>query len=620
MSFFTELKRRNVFKVAVAYLVVAWLIIQVVNAVVVPLGLPAWTAAFFIVIVAAGLPIALLLSWAYEITPDGVKPSDKVDEPRSITSKTGRTIDRIIIVALLLALTYFVMDKQGYFTPTIIETPLSHAGEHSIAVLPFVNMSDDASNEYFSDGISEEILNVLVRVEGLAVASRTSSFLTKGQGLDVLQISEKLGVAHVLEGSVRKHGNRVRITAQLIDARHDIHLWSETYDRELTDIFAIQDEIANAIVVALREALGDDDLKSVSVGVATENMDAYEMYLEGRALFLARDQLGLRHSIELFTAATERDPDFAQAWAGLAAVLTVVIGYDTPEGYEEFTTEQAYENTMAAAEKAIALDPTLSIAYAAMGNAYGINSKFEEAQTAFNNAIYYSQNDPTSYLWRGINNMRLGFIRVAHKDFEIALSLAPDIGIYNDFYGFSLYLLGRSEEALPYAIKALMLGRESAISYIAGIYISLEKYDEAKLAAYINYVSYFDNISDDDLAKLADTYVKVFETSPDNASALTSLVGQAEVFIFDDVGAYFVGSTLLSAIGEYEKINEFQLKYNADIFMWNPINVGYLESAAFKTYLTNIGVVDYWRKYGFPDQCELVDGDDVEGDFTCTSP
>ena len=275
-NLFSELKRRNVVRVAVAYLVIGWVLAQIAELVLPTFGAPEWVLKTLIFLFILGLPVALFFSWAYELTAQGVKKTAEVDDDDSITHSTGRKLDFVIIGALVLALGYFAWDKFG---GEPAETGESE-GLRSIAVLPFVNMSADPEQEYFSDGISEELLNVLAKVPGLRVAARTSSFQFKGENRDVAEIARQLRVAHVIEGSVRKSGTRLRITAQLIDAEEGFHIWSETYDRELDDIFAIQDEIAHAIVEALVERLGltAPVVPKVQAAASTE---AYEAYLLG---------------------------------------------------------------------------------------------------------------------------------------------------------------------------------------------------------------------------------------------------------------------------------------------------------------------------------------------------
>ncbi|HEY2396555.1 MAG TPA: hypothetical protein VGH81_11335, partial [Rudaea sp.] len=309
MSLFDELKRRKVFRVGVAYLVVGWLLIQVSSTVAPQLSLPEWAPRLITFVILLGFPIALVLAWIFDVTPDGIK----VDG-----ASAGNK--RVIAVAVMLAAL-----AVGWYWKT---RPVPVAGEggadaHSIAVLPFVNMSEDKSNEYFSDGISEEILNVLARMSGLHVAARTSSFSFRKQEQEIPTIARELKVRMVLEGSVRKQGERVRVTAQLIDASNGYHVWSQTYDRDLKDIFAIQDEIAGAIAQELRVKL--DAAPGGGAPVAdTTDLPAYQLYLKAIALWAARGDKNLHQALALFEAATKRDPKYAKAWAGQALTYAIL--------------------------------------------------------------------------------------------------------------------------------------------------------------------------------------------------------------------------------------------------------------------------------------------------------
>ena len=291
MSLFEELKRRNVFRVGIAYLVLGWVVIQITDTVAPALNLPDWTLALVTWIGIIGFPFAVLIAWAFELTPEGIKREHEVDRSQSITHVTGRKFDFAIIGLLVVALGFVVWDAylseldEVLVTETPVEAiepaPVEEAltATASIAVLPFVNMSSDSEQEYFSDGLSEEILNLLTRISGLKVIARTSSFVFKGKNEDVRTIGQMLDVSTVLEGSVRKSGERVRITAQLIDVSDGAHLWSETYDRTLTDIFAVQDDVAAAIIDALQIHVGANPTR----GRPTDNAEAYALFLEARA-------------------------------------------------------------------------------------------------------------------------------------------------------------------------------------------------------------------------------------------------------------------------------------------------------------------------------------------------
>jgi TolB-like protein len=253
MSLIDELRRRNVFRVAIAYVLLGWAVLQGADFLLDLAGAPEWVMRVFAIAGLVGFPFALFFAWAFELTPEGVKREKDLDRSQSIAPQTGKRLNRVIIGLLLLVIVLMAVERVFVVGETDTDSaPLATAAAPSIAVLPFVNMSADPDNEYFSEGVAEEILNVLARIPELKVTARTSAFSYKGSEATVAQIARELGVNHVLEGSVRKAGSQVRVTAQLIEAGNDFHLWSETYDRELDDIFAIQDEIAQSIAEALR--------------------------------------------------------------------------------------------------------------------------------------------------------------------------------------------------------------------------------------------------------------------------------------------------------------------------------------------------------------------------------
>lgn len=433
MSFFAELKRRNVFRVGAAYLVVGWLLVQVVTSIEEPLGLPGWFDTAIIVLLAIGFPIALLFAWAYELTPEGVKKTDAVEAGASITSITGRKLDFLIIGALVLALGYFIWESRFAERATDGDQQIAEAiTDKSIAVLPFEDLSPERDQEYFADGISEEILNVLARVDDLSVASRTSAFAFKGQNLSIREIAAGLEVSHVLEGSVRKAGNRVRITAQLIAADSDRHLWSETYDRDLTDIFAIQDEIAGAIAASLRVELGIDGGATAVAG--TENVSAYDLYLLARHHWNKRNDEGLTRAAELFEQAASLDPGFARAYSGMGLVYAVLPAYTA------YDSGRARAQQKEAAEKALAIDPESAEALSVLGSYYSSSGETKSALELFQRAIAASPDYPTAHHWYGLTLGNLGRFEDAIHELEIARDLEPDSpAILSSLAEFHLY-------------------------------------------------------------------------------------------------------------------------------------------------------------------------------------
>jgi TolB-like protein/Tfp pilus assembly protein PilF len=371
-SFFAELKRRNVFKVGVAYLVLAWLLIQITVTAVPALSMPEWvdTVVFFFCIL--GFPFALFFAWAFEITPEGIKKESDIPSANSIAFDTGRKLNFVIIGLLLLIAGYFIYEsrfssedelnliRQGPLPE--IDSMVTNPEGSSIAVLPFVNMSSDKEQEYFSDGISEEILNVLAQLPQLKVTSRSSAFAFKGKEISIREVATKLGVSNILEGSVRKSGNRIRITAQLIEATSDTHLWSETYDRELTDIFIIQDEISTAIVKALKSKLGLDNILAAR-DMSRVNLDAHNEYLKGRFYIEKRTLIDLEKALGNFEKSIEIDQDYAPAWMGKALASLFL----SESQYGNVMPEVAIINARFAAQKALVLDSTLAESYAVMG-------------------------------------------------------------------------------------------------------------------------------------------------------------------------------------------------------------------------------------------------------------
>ena len=365
MSFFAELKRRNVFRVAAAYLVVAWLVLQVTATLVPALRMPDWVTtvvAFFLII---GFPVALVFAWAFELTPEGLK---RETEERSAANRlTGRKLDYLIIGALALALVYFTYDKllldpqrdealvestKKAFDKQAAETV---DAQKSIAVLPFVNMSADPEQEYFVDGLAEELLNLLASIPGLRVTARTSSFAFRDKQVDVRTIAEQLDVQHILEGSVRKAGDTLRVTAQLIEADSGYHLWSRRFDRKLEDVFAIQDEIAAAVVDALKISLLGElpEVKQI-------NPDAYALYLQGMYFADRWTEEGLEKAVDAFQAALKLEPEYAPAWAALAEAYAMQTSHMYRDGREGTALARA------AIERAIALDDSLAQAHAIM--------------------------------------------------------------------------------------------------------------------------------------------------------------------------------------------------------------------------------------------------------------
>jgi len=378
LSLFDELKRRNVFKVGIAYVVAAWLLLQFTEVLVGLLGLPENAGKYVILLLVIGFPVALFFAWAFELTPEGIKKEKNVDRSQSITHQTGRKLDFMIIGVMAVALAYFAYDKLVLsnardaalveaITQAMTEKPATEGVpaqvDKSIAVLPFVNMSSDKEQEYFSDGISEEILNALAKVKGLQVTGRTSSFAFKGRDQDLREIGKALGVNHILEGSVRKSGNTVRITAQLIRVDSGFHLWSGAYDRELDDVFAIQDEIANNILQQLKVILLGEEATVITA--ARTNTQAYDLYLLAKQRMYERTGPTIEDAAELLDRAIAIDPDYAPAYAQ-RGIATLLLSEDVG-AYGNIPRKQADAQGKIYLDKALQLDPELAEAWAGLG-------------------------------------------------------------------------------------------------------------------------------------------------------------------------------------------------------------------------------------------------------------
>jgi TolB-like protein/Tfp pilus assembly protein PilF len=369
MSFYEELKRRSVAKVAVLYIIAAWLLLQVTDVLSSLLPVPEWAGSLVVMLLLLGFFPVMIFSWVYELTPEGLKREKDIDRSQSISPETGRKINVLIIIMLALAIVLLIADRLIPETTQVAQTPAIEVTkaipDHSIAVLPFVNMSNDPDQEYFSDGISEELLNVLAQYPDLRVAARTSSFQFKGKSPDIEDVAEKLHVNHVLEGSVRKSGNTLRITAQLIEADTGYHLWSETYDRELIDVFAIQDEISAAIGNALKIQLALDSGagKTSPTVLVAANTAAFDAYMQGRQLINLRGKQNLEEAVTHLEKALALDETYAPAHAQLAIAISLLS--NTPGGYGDFTLEEVRRHAIPHIERALELDERLPEAFAA---------------------------------------------------------------------------------------------------------------------------------------------------------------------------------------------------------------------------------------------------------------
>lgn len=608
MGIFAELKRRNVIRVAGVYIVVGWILVQVATALEESIGLPAWFDGLIVALLLIGLPVAVIFAWAFELTPEGVVKTEAVPAGESITADTGRKLDfalAIAIVALVIVIVW-----QGSTSP---ETPqpvdaerevaVAAPADASVAVLPFTDMSAEGDQAYFSDGLSEEILNLLVKADAIDVVSRTSSFQFKNTTLGIPEIAAELNVRHIVEGSVRKSGATVRVTAQLIDAVTDRHLWSNTYDRPLTaeNLFEIQDDVANSIFEALSDELGLLGEIELHVKRTTENVDAYTLFLKARELFLARRELDTVD--ELLGQALQIDPNYSDAWAHKAANQFLMHDY----GYSDLPESELNRRGLEEAEKALSLDPENATAISAIANIYvgqrtlqadHVARDWDDILALFAKALELDPRNPNAYNWRGLSYAWLGRIDLALADFE-------QCNIYEPYYvpcaeNLHWYLAQqrRDEESMAVLRRNLNSGIAKVMYSHLGV---LARRDEELLfKAATNDVQtlrdwrYHDELYQaykdpgGDHSRLIESLIDFLEANP----------GRDKTFAFP----------ILVTLG-----HEFDSP-SSPIGFWDTDVPGYRRSEYFKNIMRDVGAVDYWRETGIPKGCRWLGIDDFECD------
>jgi len=463
MGFFAELKRRNVVRVGIAYVVAAWLLLQFAEVLYEILELPAWAPRLVILLLVIGFVPALIFAWAFEMTPEGIKREKDIDRSTSITHTTGRKLDRAIIVVLAVALAYFAYDKfSGADSEEIIidssppvvavETaapsenvpePAGQVDDKSIAVLPFAHRSPNADDQYFTDGIHDDLLTLLAKQDAFKVISRTSVMEYRDTTKNLKQVGEELGVRHILEGGVQRSGARIRMNVQLIDAETDEHLWAETYDRELTtdNLFDIQSEIARAIATELKATLNDSPVSS-GQAAPTDSLAAYDLYIRGKQMTLGNERVEWESAVELFEEAIEIDPEFALAYIGLAeAQLTLYWSYGGDLSHRDASRISI--------DRAIELEPGLPEIEMAEGFYYywGLLD-YEAALTHLDRALELMPNNAEAHMWRGWTLRRSGRFEEALVSMKRSLGLNPRAPFNSLEYGQTLGYLHRFDEAL----------------------------------------------------------------------------------------------------------------------------------------------------------------------------
>jgi len=496
-NFFAELKRRNVYKVAVAYAVVAWLLIQAASILLPTFEAPAWVMKVVVMLLALGFPAALIFSWAFEITPEGIKRESEIEPNKSISAHTGRKIIALTIALSVVAaglFTFNLFRTRSTTTPRQTEATTAPPNK-SVAVLAFANLSDDKGSEYFSDGISEELLTVLEKIPGLHVAARTSAFSFKGKNATAQEIGQKLGVAHLVEGSVRKAGDVVRIAARLTQANTGEEQWSENYTRNLKDVFAVQSEIAQTIVEQLRGRLTGGaanpttkaeiqaEVRAAGKG-GTKSVEAHEAYLQGRFFINRHSEKETDQARVAYQRAVELDPKFALAWAGLAQAHIWYCNFATEGGQKGFNDHlTAARETV---ERALILEPDLPEALSARSL---IESNFDYnwkgAAETLRKALALAPQDPALLMQAGNLAAARGEKTQSLEFDRRAVALDPVNALAREYLASALSVTGKQEEARAEYARAIELNPSAPNSHAgAGLTYLLEgKFEEAAVAA-----------------------------------------------------------------------------------------------------------------------------------------
>jgi len=597
MSFIKELKRRNVFRVAIAYAIAAWLLIEITATTFPILKLPDWSVTLVTVLVLIGFPLALIFAWAYELTPEGLKKEKDVDRSESVTHITGRKLDFAIITALVLALVYFAYDEfviepaqESEAAPEVIATEV----QQSIAVLPFVNISDDS--DHFADGLSEELMNLLAKIPNLKVAGRTSSFAFKGQNPDFREIGAALNVEHVLEGSIRRSGERLRVTAQLIKVEDGFHIWSETYDREMADIFDIQDDVASAITGELKLRLVPPANRP------TENIDAYAIYLEALAMW-RQGTASTSDIVAYLDRALEFDPSFAKAhelkamayWDGAGSEL------DKPS-----LGRLVYESAVAALE----LDPTLigarTFTVLASPNEWNWSIEFDAIEAAFK-----ATHDEFNMLLILCYDLHMvGYREEALQCAKRLVELEPLSTGAHWRVGLALSSLGRREEARESWQRAVDLGDSESPWNILLDYLVAAEYEAAIKTLEImpawnpsDARHFIESVADPETGKaFLDAWIN--DAIPNAADINEANLIYVWYLAFGHMDDYW------RVIEDYESQTDSAWT-NADMleqFGSAYPQSGYVQHPKYISYGNRWGLAELWEKRGPPDMCSKING------------
>jgi TolB-like protein len=592
INFFAELKRRNVYKVAVAYLVVSWLLIQAGSILFPTFDAPPWVMKVLVAIIALGFPAALIFSWAFEITPEGLKRESEIAPNASIARKTGRKIVAITTVLAVIAAGLLVFQFIRARSTSSISTAASITGK-SIAVLPFNDLSPNHDQESFSVGMAEEILNALAHIRGLKVVGRSSSFFYKGKNVSLKQIGSELGVANVLEGSVRKQGEQVRIISALTRAADGLQVWSKTYNGTLANIFDLQESFARDIAGELNVVLADPS-EGRLVDKPTDNAQAYALFIEAQTLVSQRIGDSLPRAIALLKEATRLDPNFARAWGKLAVALAVEPQYAAADWQTNWAEAEP------AARRAISLDSKSAEAYAALGYIDFSRRRYREMVESAQRAVAIDPNDVTANFWLANQLAAMGRIAETETVNDRALAADPANGLLIFYKSMARWDRGDKATAVKLAKRTEALGGPLG-GLVLGFSAAAEGDPDSGAESFSEgFGAFKSGFSKEELAL-------IFRGSYGDEAKRTAGLAIIAAHPHDQ----FAG-TLLLLLGEPEQsFASFErdgigLSDAYYTFLWQPDawSRKARQHPAFQAFAKRIGLVDYWKQNRWPDLCQ----------------
>jgi adenylate cyclase len=611
VSLFAELKRRKVIRVAVVYAATAFAVLQAADIMLPQMGVPEWGLSLVVALVVLGFPIALVLGWALELTPEGIKRTEaapaeisKEATPALLGKRTVFASALLVAVGVGLGAGWLLKpagpgmqegaEPSAGVTPISAPPGIADPADKSIAVLPFLNMSPDPDNAFFADGIAEELLNVLSRIDGLRVASRTSAFSFKGKDVPIPEVARLLDVRHVLEGSVRRQGQRVRITAQLIDSTTDGQVWSQVYDRELADIFAVQEEIAQAITSELGGILGQ---REVTVTAPTVQLEAYERFLRGRARFHQRTELPL--AIGDLAMAVDLDPQFAEAWVYLAATQAVAPSYHIDP---DFAADEAAAAVSLVQARRLA--PQHPMALAVQGYLSIRVGDFVGGLDQLRESARISANDSTPLMWLGLHLLRTGYIDDAIASLERAEQMDPRVGINLGYLAMAYLSDGQRARAEAKAELALELGWIGAARIVA-----LDMAARGERARALSLLTRVFSQSDRASADLDDALLAAISDPAQFDSYLSLNLSSPNLRSVAFESGIVLGRIDL-VLDSLERSREGDREFRDPGFWlraaWLPGSLTLREDPRFFAFAEDHGLVRLWETRGYPPGCQRV--------------